>query len=89
MGDPTHETQVVEANAVTLLRVRGVQRDAVSGSSARADSLGFSRRHFLPEGDDFGGGGPRTVELLLRHPVQLFRREMPVLMQVLVLLGSR
>ena len=37
-----------------------------------------------------GGGhvsGP--VELLIRHPVQLLWREMHVLMQVLVLLGSR
>jgi len=40
---------------------------------------GLRRRHFLLQGNDFGVGGLRTVELLVRHPVQLFRREMHVL----------
>ena len=51
--------------------------------------MSLSRRHFLLQGDNDGIGRLRTDELLVRHPVQLFRREMHVLMQVLVLLGSR
>ena len=51
--------------------------------------LGVIRRHFLLNGDQHGVGGLRTVELLVRHPVQLLRREVHVLMDVLVLLGGR
>jgi len=72
-----------------LPRVRDVLRDALCGPSTKAGSLGLSRCHFLLQGADFGVGRLRTVELLVRHPVQLFRREMHVLMQVLVLLRCR
>ena len=68
--------------------MRGALRDALCGPSAKAGSLGLSRRHFLLQGDDFGVGGFRTVELLVRHPVQLLPREMHGVMKVLVLLGS-
>ena len=54
----------------------------------KAHPLGLIRRHFLFEGDNDGIGRLRTVELLVRHAVQLFRREMHVVMQVLVLFGS-
>jgi len=69
--------------------VRSALSGDLCGPSAKAHPLRLSRRHFLFEGDDFGVGGLRTVELLVRHPVQLFRREMHVMMQMLVLLGSR
>ena len=62
---------------------------AVCGPRTEARPLGVIRRHFLLKGCDHGVGGLRTVELLVRHPVQLLRREMHVLMDVLVLLGSR
>jgi len=68
-----------------LTRVRGVRRDTVSGPSAKADSLGFSRHHFLLQSGDDGVGGLHTVELLVRHPAQLLGREM----HVLVVIGSR
>ena len=72
-----------------LTWVRGVLRDTIFGLRPKARSLRPGRRHFLLQGDDFTVGGLRTVELLIRHAVQLLPREMHVLMQVLVLLGSR
>jgi len=69
--------------------VRGFLRDAVCGRSPKASSLRLTRRHFLLQGDDFGAGDLHPVELLVRHAGQLFRREIHVLMQVLVLLGCR
>ena len=50
-------------------------------------SLGLIRRHFLLQGDNDGVGRLRPVELLVRHPIQLFRREMHVVMQVLFWCG--
>ena len=72
-----------------LTRVRGVPGGAVCGPRTEARPLGLIRRHFLLKGCDHGVGGLCTVELLVCHPVQLLRREMHVLMDVLVLLGSR
>jgi len=74
---------------VISARVRGVLLKVICGPCLKAGTLGLSRRHFLPDVDDFGVGSLHPVELLVRHAVQLFRREMHVLMQVLVLLGSR
>ncbi len=69
--------------------MRGVPGDAVCGPSPKAGSLRLSRRHFLFQGDDFGAGDLDPGELVVRHAVQLLLREVHVLMQVLVLLGSR
>jgi len=66
-----------------LTRVRSVLRGAVCGPRAKAHPLGLIRRHFLLQSRDGGVGGLRTVELLVRHPVQLLGREMHVLMDVL------
>ena len=71
------------------MRVRGLLGDAVCGPRPKAGSVSLRHRPFLFEGDDFGVGGLRTVELPIRHPVQLFRREMHVVMKVLMLFGSR
>ena len=64
-----------------LTRVRGVP----GGPRPEARPLGVIRRHFLLKGYEHGVGGLSTVELLVRHPVQLLGREMHVLMDVLVL----
>ena len=72
-----------------LTRVRGGPGSAVCGPRTEARPLGVIRRHFLLKGCDHGVGGFRTVELLVRHPVQLLGREVHVLMEVLVLLGGR
>ncbi len=50
-----------------------VLRDAVCGPRPKASTLRLTRRHFLFQGDDFGVGGLHAVELLARHPGQLFR----------------
>ena len=55
----------------------------------KANSLSLSRRHFRSEGHDDSVGRLRTVELIVHHLGQLFWTEMHVLIQVLVLLGSR
>jgi len=68
---------------------RAVLRDAACGPRPKASTLSLTRRHFLFQGNDFGVGGLHPVELLVHHAVQLFRREMHVLMQVSMLLGSR
>ena len=70
-----------------LTRVRGVPGGAFCGPRPEARPLGVIRRHFLLKGYEHGVGGLSTVELLVRHPVQLLGREMHVLMDVLVLLG--
>ncbi len=72
-----------------LTRVRGVPGGAFCGPRPEARPLGVIRRHFLLKGYEHGVGGLSTVELLVRHPVQLLGREMHVLMDVLVLLGRR
>ena len=72
-----------------LTRVRGVTGGAVFGPRTEARPLDVIRRHFLLKGCDHGVSGLSTVELLVRHPVQLLRHEMHVPMDVLVLLGSR
>ena len=72
-----------------LTRVRGGPGGAVGSPRTEARPLGVIRRHFLLKGCEHGVGGLRTVELLVCHPVQLLRREVHVLMDVLVLLGSR
>ena len=71
-----------------LTRVRGVPGGAFCGPRPEARPLGVIRRHFLLKGYEHGVGGLSTVELLVCHPLQLLGREMHVLMQVLVLLGS-
>ena len=58
-------------------------------SAARALTrarLGVSRRDFLLQGYQCGVDGLSTVELLVRHPLQLLGREMHVLVDVPVLL---
>ena len=55
----------------------------------KAGSLGLSCRHFLLRCDDVRVGVFHPVERPVRHPVQLLRREMHVLMQVLVLRAAR
>ena len=60
---------------------------AVGGPRTETRPLGVIRRDFLFQGYEHGVGGLRTVELLLCHPVQLLRREMHVLVDVLELLG--
>ena len=72
-----------------LTRVRGGPGGAVFGPRTEARPLGVIRRHFLLKGCDYGVGGFRTVELLVRHPVQLLEREVHVLMDVLMLRGRR
>ena len=74
---------------IRLTWVRGGPGGAVGGPRTEARPLGLIRRDFLLKGCDHGVGGLSTVELLVRHPVQLLRREMHVPMDVLVLLGSR
>ena len=70
-----------------LTRGRGGPRGAVDGPLTEACALSVIRRHFLLQGCDAGVGGLRTIELLVRHSVQLLGREVHVLMDVLVLLG--
>ena len=70
-----------------LTRVRGVPGGAVCGPRTEARPLGLIRRHFLLQSRDGGVGGLRTIELFVRHSVQLLGREVHVLMDVLVLLG--
>ena len=72
-----------------LTRVRGVPGGAFCGPRPEARPLRVIRRHFLLKGYEHGVGGLSTVELLVRHPVQLLGREMHVLMDVLVLFGRR
>jgi len=66
-------SQEVLSAARVLKRVRWASSAATSSSRAT----------------EHGVGGLSTVELLVRHPVQLLGREMHVLMDVLVLLGRR
>ena len=72
-----------------LTRVRGGPGGAVGRPRTEARPLGLIRRDFLLKGCDYGVGGLSTVELVIRHPVQLLGREVHVLMHVLVLLGRR
>ena len=83
--DSTAGWLAVQCEELRLTRVRGVLRSTVCGPRPEARPLGVIRRHFLLQSRNGGVGGLSTVELLVRHPLQLLGREMHVLMEVLVL----
>ena len=60
------------------------QAPSAARALKRARAGGVSRRDFLLQGYQCGVGGLRTVELVVRHPVQLLGREVHVLMDVVI-----
>ncbi|MEE2846787.1 MAG: hypothetical protein VX956_09945 [Gemmatimonadota bacterium] len=66
-----------------LTRVRGGP-EVLSAARTLKRSLGVIRRHFLLKGYEHDVGGLCTIELLVRHPVQLLGREVHVLMDVVI-----